>query len=155
MKRPSSTRLLRDPVFFTDRDLGKIVPRALRKAGHRVERHDDHFEPTTLDTEWLREVGRRRWIAITHNKDIRYNAQERDMAMRAGVPLFMLIGHYPHDILARNLVQTLPWVFRFLEWHRPPFIARIYKAAEDRFSEGKPGKVNLWLSYDQWLEIVR
>ena len=54
-------------VFFTDRDLGRIVPNALRKAGVTVEAHDDHFDPRTPDTDWLKEVGRREWIALSHN----------------------------------------------------------------------------------------
>ena len=60
-------------VFFTDRDLGKDFPRILREADLTVERHDDHFRSDTPDEEWLTEVGRRGWIAITHDKRIRYN----------------------------------------------------------------------------------
>ena len=32
-----------NPVFFTDRDLGKRFPAILRDAGLTVERHADHF----------------------------------------------------------------------------------------------------------------
>jgi hypothetical protein len=60
-------------VFFTDRDLGRIVPDALLAAGVRVERHDAHFPPNATDVEWLKEIGSRGWIALTHNKEIRYN----------------------------------------------------------------------------------
>lgn len=60
--------------------------------------------------EWIREVGRRGWIPFSHNKDIRYRTQERDMVMRAGVTLFLLIGQATHDDLAKNLVQTMPKV---------------------------------------------
>lgn len=98
----------------------------------------------------MAEIGRRGWVALTHNKDIRYNPRERDMVMRARVPLFMLIGKYPHDILARNLVNTIPSVLHFLEKRKAPFIAKIYKAPEIEFDAGKPGPVNLSLSYKEW-----
>ncbi|MBK6333984.1 MAG: hypothetical protein IPF45_10885 [Thermomonas sp.] len=54
-----------NPVFFTDRDLGKKFPGILRNAGLVVERHADHFEQDCPDPDWLSEVGRRGWIAIT------------------------------------------------------------------------------------------
>lgn len=155
MKRPSSSKPQPERVFFADRDLGRILPEALVQAGLHVERHDSHFGPHTLDTEWLREVGRRGWIALTHNKAIRYNTEERDMVMRSGVPLFMLIGKHSHDILARNFVQTIPRVLSFLAEHQPPFIARIYKAASADYDGGKPGRVELWLDHRGWTEALR
>ncbi len=85
LKKRSASKPQPDRVFFADRDLGRSVPNALNAAGVRVERHDTHFEPSTPDTEWLREVGRRGWIALSHNRDIRYNTAERDMVMRAGL----------------------------------------------------------------------
>jgi hypothetical protein len=45
-----------EPVFFTDRDLGKKFPEILRGAGLKVERHADHFRQDTPDAEWLQEI---------------------------------------------------------------------------------------------------
>lgn len=59
-------------VFFTDRDLGLQFPAILRDAGLRVERHADHFAPDCPDDEWLRDVASHGWIAITHDRRIRY-----------------------------------------------------------------------------------
>jgi len=151
-KKPSSSKPLPNPVFFTDRDLGHLLPETLREGGLIVERHDDHFGPLTPDVEWLEEVGRRGWVALSHNKQIRYNSEERDMVMRAGVPLFLLIGKHPHPVLAQNLVQTIPRLLGFLEDHEPPFIARIYRAPEERFLDRAPGRVQLWLAYEDWSE---
>jgi hypothetical protein len=72
------------------------------------------------------------------------------MVMRAGVALFMLVGHHRHDKLARNLIQTLPLIMRFLEQHKPPFIAKVLKAQTEEFESGKPGRVEMWLTFDQW-----
>jgi len=38
----------------------------------RVEQHDDHFGPETTDEEWIGEIGRRGWIAVTRDARIRY-----------------------------------------------------------------------------------
>lgn len=59
-------------TFFTDRDLGKMFPAILREAGILVERHADHFDQNEKDEVWLAEVGRRGWVALTHNLRIRY-----------------------------------------------------------------------------------
>jgi hypothetical protein len=144
------------PTLFTDRDLGHKIPDALAAAGYRVERHDDHFGPRTSDPEWIREIGQRGWVAFSHNKDIRYRTQERDMVMRATVPLFLLIGSATHDELATNLVQTMPKIFAFLEAHPRPFIAKVYRPSPvTSVGEGKPGRVTLWLDEDGWREGLR
>jgi hypothetical protein len=58
LKRRSATKPTPSPpdaTFFTDRDLGKTVPRILRENGLRVERYCDHFaEAAVADNEWLR-----------------------------------------------------------------------------------------------------
>jgi hypothetical protein len=59
-------------VFFTDRDLGTRFPEILKGAGLSVERHADHFLPDCPDEDWLAEVGKRQWVALTHNLRIRY-----------------------------------------------------------------------------------
>ncbi len=124
------------------------MPEALRASGLNVERHDDHFGPHTLDTEWLGEVGARGWVALSHNKAIRYNTIERDACMRAGVPLFMLIGATTHAELAQNFIRTVDKVFRFLDENSPPFIAKIHRPPHEELVQGKPGRVSMWLSYE-------
>ena len=63
----------RELVYFTDRDLGKRFPEKLRAGGVRVERHDDHFGQLTPDPEWIGEIGRRGWVAVTRDSRIRYS----------------------------------------------------------------------------------
>ena len=149
MKRPSSTSALPEPVFFTDRDLGKTVPRVLRQAGLAVERHDDHFDDTTFDEEWLSEVGKRGWVVLTHNRRIRYNSRETAALMEAGVRAFFLIGHTTHLELAENFVRTLESVYRFLARHRGPFLAKVYRPSGTA-EPGRSGRVEMWLSYEEW-----
>ena len=45
-------------VFFTDRDLGRLFPGMLRKAGIEVESHGDHFQDDVRDEVWIMEAGR-------------------------------------------------------------------------------------------------
>jgi hypothetical protein len=154
LRKRSSTKQLPDHTFFTDRDLGHQVPAILKAAGLNVERHDDHFAPLTPDTTWLRAVGQRGWIALSHNKGIRYNTGERDMAMRASAALFFLIGSTTHEILARNFVQSLDRVEEFLAVHQRPFIARIYRPTPvSAVADGKPGRVDMWLSLEDWRDL--
>ena len=132
-----------------------MVPDALAAAGDRVERHDDHFGPLTPDPVWIREIGRRGWTPFTHNKDIRYRTQERDMVMRAGVPLFILIGSAPHRELAANLVHTMPRISQFLDSHREPFIAKVYRPSPiEMVHEGQPGRVVMWLDRPGWERAI-
>lgn len=138
------------PTFFTDRDLGRRVPDALAAAGYTVEKHDDHFDPLTPDPVWLTEIGLRGWVPFSHNKDIRYRTQERDAAMRAGIPLFLLIGHARHAELATNLVCTLPRIIEFLDTHAEPFIAKVYRPTPVTDVGRRPGRVAMWLSGSEW-----
>ena len=116
-------------VFFADRDLGKQFPRILREAGLTVERHDDHFRPDTPDEEWLAEAGRRGWIAITHDKRIRYKPNELAAVMAHQVSLLVLIGRPPMADLATSFVATSERILRFAREHRPPYIAKVCRAS--------------------------
>jgi len=103
-----------DVVYFTDRDLGKRFPEILRSAGLAVEGHGDHFAPDTADEVWLEAVGSRGWIALTHDRRIRYKPNERDAVMRHGVALLVIVGAAPFADLAFAFVATLPRIERFL-----------------------------------------
>jgi hypothetical protein len=157
LKKPSSSKLLPDRVFFTDADLGPTedcdVVRILRAAGLRVEPHHSHFPPGTDDHVWLAGVAARGWIPITKDDRIRYSPLAKAVIMEMGVQLFVCIGDWPHVQLAENLVNSLARVERHLQKERQPFIARVYMAkSEDRFSKGKGGEVKLWLTHAQWVE---
>lgn len=68
--------------------------------------------------------GRRGWIALTHDKRIRYKPNERDAVMRHRVGLLVIVGAAPFADLAHAFLATLPSVEHFLDIHEPPFIAR-------------------------------
>ncbi|OLE61782.1 MAG: hypothetical protein AUI36_11230 [Cyanobacteria bacterium 13_1_40CM_2_61_4] len=123
----TSTPRRQSYTFFVDRDLGrKIVPQALRDAGAQVEIHDDHFPQGALDAEWLPEVGRRGWVLVTKDREIRYRAAEREALLNAGVRAFVLRtrGLSGPDN-AQILVRALPRMVRFCIGNPPPFIAAV------------------------------
>jgi hypothetical protein len=136
----------RDRVYFTDRDLGKRFGEILKAAGLTVERHADHFAPDTADEVWLAEIGERGWIALTHDRRIRYKPNERDAVMRHGVSLLVIVGNAPYPDLAHAFVATVPRIEQFLESHRPPFIAKVYRPSPDNSAPNRtvPGRVELW-----------
>jgi hypothetical protein len=133
-------------VYFTDRDLGKRFPDILRSGGLRVERHADHFVPETADEVWLEEIGKRGWIALTHDRRIRYKSNERDAVMRHGVALLVIVGSAPFAELANAFLATLPRVEHFLAGRKPPFIAKVYRPspAETATRSDTTGRVELW-----------
>jgi PIN domain-containing protein len=147
LKRRSSTPRPPDTIFFTDRDLDGDFFRHLRASGLRAERHDDHFDPVaTPDEIWLAEIGRRGWVAVSHDARIRYNPLAKMAIMEAGVRLLVVIGHATHREQAENFVESLPQIERFLRRTPGPFIARVYR-------EGRG--VELWLDQERWQKSER
>ena len=133
-------------VFFTDRDLGKQFPNILAAAGLKVERHADHFKPECPDDEWLDAVGKKGWVAISHDRRIRYKPNELQAVVRHGVALLVVVGKASFPILAQNFVATAPRILDFLDTHTAPFIAKVYRPLPSDLAKraDAPGAVSLW-----------
>lgn len=115
----------REQVFFTDRDLGHRFPERLRKFGIKVERHDDHFGAQTPDAEWIGEIGRRGWVAVSRDARIRYSPLALHVLMTSGARLFVLVGKLTTDDAAELFVQSREKVEALLRMERRAFIAKI------------------------------
>lgn len=133
-------------VFFTDRDLGKQFPEILAAAGLKVERHADHFKPDCPDDEWLEEVGKKGWVAVSHDSRIRYKPNELTAVVQHRVALLVLIGKAPLRTLAENFIATAPRILTFLDTQPAPLIAKVYRPspADLRTDANAPGNVALW-----------
>jgi hypothetical protein len=133
-------------VYFTDRDLGKRFPDILISGGLTVERHADHFAHDTPDEMWLEEIGRRRWIALSHDRRIRYKPNELHAVMQHGVALLVIVGKAPLPDLAHAFVNSLNIVESFLGRHKPPFIAKVYRPsiAEIARCSAASGRIEFW-----------
>jgi hypothetical protein len=135
-------------VYFTDRDLGLQFPKILEDAGLAVERHRDYFAPDAADEQWLALVGRKGWVALTHNSRIRYTPNEKQAAISHGVRLLVIIGQAPYPELAKSFVATRARIETFLQKHEPPFIAKVYPAspADLARNPSASGNIVLWVN---------
>ena len=98
------------------------------------------------DEAWLEDVGKRGWVALTHDRRIRYKPNERDAVISHGVALLVVVGAAPFPELAHAFVMSRPRIEQFLARHKPPFIAKVYRPspAEAARSGTAPGRVELW-----------
>lgn len=133
-------------VYFTDRDLGKRFPEILTAAGLTVERHHQLFPPDGSDEQWLEHCGRNGRIAITHNERIRYTPNELAAVVRHRVALLVVVGKVALAELARNFVNTLPRIEVFLDEHKPPHIAKVYRPTATELARDleTKGSIALW-----------
>lgn len=121
-------------VYFTDRDLGHLFPERLRAAGVRVERHDDHFGQLTPDPEWIGDVGRRGWVALTRDARIRYSPLAIATLMESGARLFVIVGRLTTEEAAGIFLRQQKRIERLLRKEPKPFIGKIRR-----------DKVEVWL----------
>jgi uncharacterized protein with PIN domain len=120
-------------TFFLDRQLGRYkAAGALRRAGLKIEIHDDHFAPDAKDEEWLSVAGQKQWIVITRDERIRYRTAAKQAIRRAKVRAFVLTaqGDLRAETLADNFVKALARVRRTVNQQKPPFIAKISRGGE-------------------------
>lgn len=112
-----------------------------------VERHHDVFPPDGSDEQWLEHCGRNGRVALSRNERIRYTPNERVAGIQHRGALLIVIGKVPHAELARNFVNTLPRIEAFLDDHKPPFIAKVYRASPTDIARDRAAKVSISLWY--------
>ena len=95
------------------------------------------------DREWLRYIGARGWIALSHNKYIRYERYELDELMTQGVKAFFIIGKGPHSSYTGAILRNLDGIYQCVRETPEPFVAKVYQNREE---------VSLWVTYTQWLK---
>lgn len=135
------------PTFFTDRDLGKSVPAALRAAGISVEAHAQHFAHDTPDEEWIAAIAAQGWVAVTHDGRIRYKPNEKQAVLDAGLALIVLVGKARHAELSENFVRSISRIEAFLEREAPPLIAKLYRPTPSELERNPeaPGRIERWM----------
>ena len=122
---------LASTIFFLDYQIGRYtVAEALRAAGARVDVHIDHFPQASPDIEWIPEVGRRDWVLITKDKNIRRNPLERAAYKKAKLRGFVLTGtDMGGKESADLLVRCLPGMIRRVANRRGPLLFTISRRA--------------------------
>jgi predicted nuclease of predicted toxin-antitoxin system len=133
---PSKKRSAAKPpdgtVFFIDRSLGVEPLRGVLVAeGLAVEIHDDHFRRDEEDSVWLMKVGQQGWVVFTKDQRLRYRPLEIAALRSSGARVFILVaGNLRGAEIASVFVTALPFIYRILESHQGPFIARIAKSGK-------------------------
>jgi len=156
LRRRFSTKPPHDRyAIFLDRDLDS--PKFIREIVHlgvSIERAGVHFPDTrTSEPVWLPVVGARGWLAFTRDKKILRVDVERDAAMRAGVPLFILVGNLTHPQMAMNLAATWGKIQSFRDRFHPPFIATVHRPDNGEIGVNR-GRVKMELTERGWEELV-
>jgi len=133
--------------LFLDRSLGAVVVAvALREAGESVRVHDDHFAQDAPDEEWLPEVARRGWIAVTKDNAIRRGFLQRLAVAQAGASLFVFTpGNMTGQEMAAALAAAAPRIRLIASVQTAPFIATIQAS----------GRVVVWRDRDALLEELQ
>jgi PIN like domain len=139
---PSSERPP-EPIFFVDRDLGRRFPEMLRANGLRVEIHDDHYpgEEKPPDHVWLQMAAERRWIAVSHDANIRHTSRSRDTIVEFRVRLIIVKGRARTQELAENFLRTYAAIRRAITHSQGPWIAKLYQHPHD---QRQPGRIEMW-----------
>ena len=81
-------------TFFLDNMISHKFAVALRAVGKDVFALKEQVPEDTPDTEWLADVGRRRWIVLTGDRHIRSRSSERAVLDRWRVTVLLLGRFY-------------------------------------------------------------
>ena len=121
-------------ILFIDRDTWSVVlDEALKAASVAFVAHRDLFVPETPDAQWIGEVGRRGYIAITRDKNIRRRPNELAAVRSAPLLLFALTsGTLSARETADILLSALPSVYRNARSTLPPAMFSIDRAGNVR-----------------------
>lgn len=131
--RPKSSGPPKD-IFFVDRSLGRrIVPAALREAGHSVVAHDDQFKQDAPDEEWLAVAGDSGWLVLSADKAIRRTTNEIEAFKRHGVlAVFLTSGNLSGPDLATLFAHNANKIVKTLKSAKPPALFSMTKNGELR-----------------------
>ena len=114
-------------VLFLDRNLGKhVIAGRLREEGLQVEIHDDHLPSDAPDEKWIALVGKRGWVALTKDKNIRYRFTEVDSIMRHSARVIVIRAKNATGLeIAELLARGKNRIALFAAKTPSPFVARI------------------------------
>ena len=127
-------------VIFLDECIGgHEIARQLRARGHDVRIPDEpgSISQGLADTEWTRHIANRGWVAVTRDKRIQNRAAEKLAVAQARLALFVLraSGAIGGAEIVDMIDRATPHMARFLETHKPPFIAGVYRSGEVQMRE--------------------
>ena len=103
-----------------------MIAEALRASGIAVEVHDDHLAANAPDEEWIALVGRKQWLAVTKDKNIRYRAAELEAVKEHDAKVLVVRAkNATGQDIADILIKASARIQRFAHKHSAPFVAGI------------------------------
>jgi PIN like domain len=122
------------PELFLDRSIK--VPSLLRDHGLRLTTLAEHYgipaDESVADTEWLRLVGERNWIAFMKDDRIRYVPAERAALIDNGVRAFVITNrNLPADLMVQRIVSAIPTIAEICRVRSGPFLYAIQATRVD------------------------
>jgi hypothetical protein len=106
-------------TFFFDENMPKKLVEALKHLGRDVCHATGEFDRGTPDTEWIPEVARREWVAVTQDGSILRKKNEYALARSCGLRLFVVTGASGFWKLVVTVVRNFEEMERISEAERP------------------------------------
>lgn len=136
----SGTKKKRPPkyTFFFDRSSGTAIENSFKRAKQVTVLHDSLFAPNTPDVQWIAECGKRRYFAVTGDRNIQQNHNERNALIAARIGAFAFSnGNWNTQQKEEAVTKGMKRILKLCQSQKKPFIAQI----------SKNGQVKIW--YDQ------
>lgn len=111
-----------------------------------MEIHETHFPPDCEDIAWIPEVGKRGWVILTKDAEIRNNQLKLITLLQASTATFILSAKkLSGPEMAQAFIAAIPDILRLLQKFSVPFVARI--------SAG--GRVSILLTYSGMIKKIK
>lgn len=139
-------------VFFIDRSVGKRGREAIDRAAQNLDEKalaegvgkpvnvtpsfstiakESRFAPDEKDEVWLAEAGRKGWIVVTRDKQIRHRQNELRAIKATGVVAFVLTAvNITGAELAEMLFKYAPKMARKAREAKPPAVFAVSRGGE-------------------------
>ena len=122
-------------ILLCDEDVGTKIPKALKLVGVKNVKSmaDSGFGLGKDDVEWLRDVGKRGWLAFSCNKKMLDVPRERDtiIAEKVGI-VFLTSGQEYLQQVLRLLLNKWKWLEHIDQTTPRPFAYFLYPYGRTR-----------------------
>ena len=105
-----------------------MIADALRSAGISCELHDDHLPIDAPDEDWIALAGRKGWIVLTKDKNIRYRHAQLASIKKNATRIIVIRAKNATGLeIAELLLKGKNRIYRFHSSEDAPLIAAIYR----------------------------
>ncbi|MEO7271582.1 MAG: hypothetical protein ABI211_06195 [Vicinamibacterales bacterium] len=124
--------------YFLDRMLsGSKIADRLRNEQLAIQVIEDHHGVRTPDQQWLATVGRKGWLALTRDEDIRRQPLILEAVRRSGARMFCLTAQrLTADGICDLVLKSQPVLQEIARAYTGPFIANVGRNGDVRFIRG-------------------